>query len=209
MAITRDTIAYPLTVIDLCVQFLGLSAAEVEEVLLTCPHSLPLRAFLRRLADKTLSHHLVTAPIRARLHALFELQALMAEESLIVQRGLINWCELTDFLVVTLDGRARETFMAVFFDGRYRLIASEILFVGSVDSACVYHRVILSRALAHEATSVVVAHNHPSGSLVPSQADIETTRALVRCLKLLDIALLDHVIVAAGRFESLKNLGLV
>ena len=85
----------------------------------------------------------------------------------------------------------------------------ETLFVGSIDRAYVDPRVVLTRALSHQAASIVVAHNHPSGSLIPSAADIETTRKLARCLKLVDIALADHLIVASRRCESLRNLGFV
>jgi DNA repair protein RadC len=62
---------------------------------------------------------------------------------------------------------------------------------------------------AFHASSIIVAHNHPSGSRVPSQADIDMARKLARCLNILDIELVDHAIVAAGRCESLRNLGFV
>jgi len=140
---------------------------------------------------------------------MFDLQTLMFEERLETALGEVNWDKLQRYLVETLDGRVRETFIAVFLDAQHAFIASEILFVGSVDRAHVYHRVVLMRALSHQAVSIVVAHNHPSGSLIPSAADIETTRKLARCLKLVDIRLADHVIVASGRCESLRNLGFV
>jgi proteasome lid subunit RPN8/RPN11 len=65
------------------------------------------------------------------------------------------------------------------------------------------------RAVAQEATSAVVAHNHPSGALTPSHSDVAVTQKLSKALMLLDISLLDHLIAAEGRCVSLRNLGFV
>ena len=140
---------------------------------------------------------------------MLHLQPLMSEQCLEIAPDGVTWDDLQRYIVETLDGRVRETFIAVFLGPMKKFIASEVLFVGSVDRACVCQRVVLTRALSHEALSIVVAHNHPSGSLIPSAADIETTRKLARCLRLVDIALADHLIVASGRCESLRNLGFV
>ena len=140
---------------------------------------------------------------------MLHLQPLMSEQCLEIDPDGVTWDDLQRYIVETLDGRVRETFIAVFLGPMQKFIASEVLFVGSVDRACVCQRVVLTRALSHEALSIVVAHNHPSGSLIPSAADIETTRKLARCLRLVDITLADHLIVASGRCESLRNLGFV
>ena len=79
----------------------------------------------------------------------------------------------------------------------------------SIDAVPVYPRVVASRALAHHATSVVVAHNHHSGALAPSHSDVAVTQKLSKALRLLDIQLLDHLIAANGRCISLRNLGFV
>ena len=68
---------------------------------------------------------------------------------------------------------------------------------------------VASRALAHQASSVVVAHNHPTGILTPSHYDVAVTQKLSKALMLLDIRLLDHLIAAEGRCVSLRNLGFV
>ena len=188
---------------------LNISVSSAETLLRSCPLSVSLRSFFRRLSEGELAHPVVDRAGRLRLRAMFHLQTLMSEQSLELSHKGISWDELQRYLVESLDGRARETFMAVFLGAHHEFIASEILFAGSFDRACVHHRVVLTRALSHQAVSIVVAHNHPSGSLTPSAADIETTRKLGRCLKLVDIALADHVIVASGRCESLRNLGFV
>jgi len=195
--------------IVLMAELLDISISAADALLASCPSSVSLRAFSRGLADGTFRHPVANHLVRARLKAMFVLQTLMSEECLSAQKERIDARSLEQYLVELLDGRVRETFVAVFLDGQYQLIASEILFMGSIDSACVYNRVVMMSALSHHASSIIVAHNHPSGSRVPSQDDIDMTRRLARCLNIVDIELVDHVIVAAGRCESLRNLGFV
>ncbi|MEL0153425.1 MAG: JAB domain-containing protein [Halieaceae bacterium] len=198
-----------LLCILLIAELLNISLSTAETLVRSCPSSASMRGFFRRLSEGELDHPALTKTGRLRIKALLHLQTLMAEQRLEVSQEGINWGELQRYVVDALDGRVRETFIAVFLGPQRKFIASEILFVGSADRAWVDHRVVLTRALSHQALSIVVAHNHPSGSLIPSASDIETTRKLARCLKLVDIALADHLIVASGRCESLRNLGFV
>ena len=193
----------------LIADLLSISVSAAETLLRSCPSSVSLRGFFRRLSEGELGHPVLTKTGRLKLKAVLHLQTLMAEQCLEVDQEGIQWAELQRYVVEALDGRVWETFMAVFLGPKDEFIASETLFVGSIDRAYVDPRVVLTRALSHQAASIVVAHNHPSGSLIPSAADIETTRKLARCLKLVDIALADHLIVASGRCESLRNLGFV
>ena len=78
---------------------------------------------------------------------------------------------------------------------------------GSVDETPLYIREIVKLALRTNADSIVIAHNHPAGSLLPSQADIMTTRELNAGLDAVGIRLLDHIIVACGDYISLKQMG--
>ena len=193
----------------LTAELLTISASAAEALVCSCPPYVSRRAFFRGLSDGEYCHPALNQVRRLRLRAMFKLHILMSEERFDLARDPMSWGELQRYLIEVLDGRTRETFIAVFLDARHQFITSEILFVGSIDSACVHHRVVLTRALSHHAVSIVVAHNHPSGSLIPSDADIETTRKLARCLKFVDIALADHIIVASGRCQSLRNLGFV
>ena len=193
----------------LIADLLSISVSAAETLLRSCPSSVSLRGFFRRLSEGELGHPVLTKTGRLRLKAVLHLQTLMAEQCLEVDQEGIQWAELQRYVVEALDGRVWETFMAVFLGSKNEFIASEVLFVGSIDRAYVDLRVVVTRALSHQAASIVVAHNHPSGSLIPSASDVETTRKLARCLKLVDIALADHLIVASGRCESLRNLGFV
>jgi DNA repair protein RadC len=108
-----------------------------------------------------------------------------------------------------LRGLPHEVFAALFLDTRHRTLAFEELFRGTVDGAEVHPRVVVRRALAHNAVAVIVGHNHPSGSAEPSAADRAVTTRLKQALALVDIRLLDHFVVGDGPAVSLAARGWV
>lgn len=114
-----------------------------------------------------------------------------------------------EYLQTVLRDRRREIFTCLFLDTRHRVIASENLFQGSIDGACVYPRVVAERALRLSAAAVIVAHNHPSGVSEPSLADQAITRRLKDALLLLEIRLLDHFVVGDGPPVSMASRGML
>lgn len=114
-----------------------------------------------------------------------------------------------EYLQTVLRDRNREVFTCLFLDTRHRVIASEDLFQGSIDGACVYPRVVAERALRLSAAAVIVAHNHPSGVSEPSLADQAITRRLKDALLLLEIRLLDHFVVGDGPPVSMASRGML
>jgi len=114
-----------------------------------------------------------------------------------------------EYLQTVLRDRTREIFTCLFLDTRHRVIASEDLFQGSIDGACVYPRVVAERALRLSAAAVIVAHNHPSGVSEPSLADQAITRRLKDALLLLEIRLLDHFVVGDGPPVSMASRGML
>ena len=114
-----------------------------------------------------------------------------------------------EYLQTVLRDRNREIFTCLFLDTRHRVIASENLFQGSIDGACVYPRVVAERALRLSAAAVIVAHNHPSGVSEPSLADQAITRRLKDALLLLEIRLLDHFVVGDGPPVSMASRGML
>ncbi|GAA5786854.1 RadC family protein [Chitiniphilus shinanonensis] len=100
-----------------------------------------------------------------------------------------------------------EIFVALFLDNSNHLIASEQLAQGTVSETRVYPREVARRALMHNATSVIVAHNHPSGRASFSEADIRLTQMLRQALELLEIRLLDHFVIAGHEVLSLAERG--
>jgi DNA repair protein RadC len=128
-----------------------------------------------------------------------------------LQRGIsLTSPALTiEYLQTVLRDRNREIFTCLFLDTRHRVIASEDLFQGSIDGACVYPRVVAERALRLSAAAVIVAHNHPSGISEPSLADQAITRRLKDALLLLEIRLLDHFVVGDGPPVSMASRGML
>ena len=102
-----------------------------------------------------------------------------------------------------------EVFCCLFLDTRHRLIRYEELFRGTVDGATVYPREVVKRALHHNASAVIVGHNHPSGVSEPSEADRSVTLKLGQALALVDIRLLDHLVVSRSGHVSLAERGWV
>jgi DNA repair protein RadC len=114
-----------------------------------------------------------------------------------------------DYLRMHLAHKPHEVFAALFLDAQNRLIALEELFRGTLTQTSVYPREVVLKALHHHAASVVLAHNHPSGTVQPSRADEALTQTLKAALALVDVRVLDHVIVAPGNALSMAERGLV
>lgn len=108
-----------------------------------------------------------------------------------------------------LGNEEREHFEAAFLDSRNRLIVTERLFSGTIDGAQVSPRIVAQRALALNATAVIVAHNHPSGHPEPSSADRAITSQLKEVLQMVDVRLLDHFVVTGDQAVSLAVRGLL
>ena len=92
-------------------------------------------------------------------------------------------------------------------DGKGKLILCKKLADGNIDSAALSVRQVVSNAVLHEAAAVVLAHNHPSGVALPSENDRAVTLLVRDALRMMDIRLLDHIVVADGDFVSMAQSG--
>lgn len=101
----------------------------------------------------------------------------------------------------------RERFMVAFLDRKNQIIETKVISEGSVGEAQIYPRNILKAALNADCSSMILAHNHPSGVPTPSPEDIMLTQTLVSIFAPLRIQVLDHIIIAGTNFASLANLG--
>lgn len=110
-----------------------------------------------------------------------------------------------DFLVPCFKNLQNETVYLLCLDAACKLLSCRMVGEGSVNSAAVPVRRIVEMALASKASSVVLAHNHPSGIAVPSAEDILTTRRVAAALDAVEIVLTDHIIVADGDYVSLVD----
>lgn len=113
------------------------------------------------------------------------------------------------YLRLKLASEALEVFAVVFLDTRHRVIAFEPMFHGTIDGASVYPRAVLKRAIEHNCSAVILAHNHPSGLTEPSHSDRMITSRLKSALELVDVRVLDHFIVGEGEPFSFAEAGLL
>jgi DNA repair protein RadC len=146
---------------------------------------------------------------RAELIAVLELARRAMAQQLKERAVLADPAAVKHYLQLHLAARAHEVFAVVFLDAQNRLIAMEELFRGTLTQTSVYPREVALRALHHQASAVVLAHNHPSGTVQPSRADEALTQTLKSALALLDVRVLDHIIVAPGQALSMAEQGLV
>ncbi|MFP5247795.1 MAG: RadC family protein [Thermoanaerobaculia bacterium] len=103
----------------------------------------------------------------------------------------------------------QERMGAVFLDSRQRILKQREIYVGTLTKALVSTRDIITSALLHNAAGVVVYHNHPSGSPIPSKEDKEFTAKLQVSLRHCDVDLIDHLIIGAHGYYSMKEKGLL
>jgi DNA repair protein RadC len=112
-----------------------------------------------------------------------------------------------DYVRLLIGTRPYEVFLCLFLDARHRLIDSEEISRGSLTRLAVYPRELVRRALAANAASLVVAHNHPSGAVKPSASDRQLTRVLRDALALIDVRLIDHLVVGRHDVFSFASAG--
>lgn len=144
-----------------------------------------------------------------QLQAVLEMARRAMDEKIKSTDALNSPQAVRDYLRLTLARLPHEVFVAVFLTAQNRVIAVEELFRGTLTQTSVYPREIVKRALAHNAGSVILAHNHPSGEPTPSSADRALTKALADALALIDVRVLDHFIVAPGASVSFAEQGLL
>ncbi|WP_295961063.1 DNA repair protein RadC [Rhodoferax sp.] len=146
---------------------------------------------------------------RAEIIAVLELARRAMAQKLQERTVFTNPADLQHYLQLHLSAKNHEVFAVLFLDAGHRLLALEELFRGSLTQTSVYPREVVLRALHHQAASVVLAHNHPSGSVQPSSADESLTHTLRAALALIDVRVLDHIIVAPGETFSMAEKGLM
>lgn len=117
--------------------------------------------------------------------------------------------ELIDFCKTAMGALKDEEFRVCYLDAQNRIIAVETVQEGIVNQAVVYPRKVLERALQWKASAIILVHNHPSGHVRPSDADIRLTRTIQETARTLDILVHDHLIIGENRFFSFREEGLM
>jgi DNA repair protein RadC len=95
-----------------------------------------------------------------------------------------------------------EAFYMICLDTTRRLLCTELIQKGDLDSAVIYPRLVVEAAIRNHAAAVVLTHNHPGGTLMPSKSDMQVTKRLKAALETVGIELIDHIIVADGKYYS-------
>ena len=143
----------------------------------------------------------------SQLQAVLEMGRRHLAERLRRDSALESPQAVRDYLKSLLRHEHHEVFGCLFMDSKHRMLALEVLFRGSIDSASVYPRQVVKRALAHNAAAVIFCHNHPSGVPEPSEADRTLTQRLTEALDLIEVRVLDHFIVGDGEPLSMVEHG--
>ena len=105
--------------------------------------------------------------------------------------------------------KKQEYFLVITLDGASHIINTRTVFIGTLNQTLVHPREVFADAIADRAAGIIIAHNHPSGTLSASRADIQITERLEEVSKLVGIELLDHVILAKDGFYSFSDEGLI
>ena len=135
-------------------------------------------------------------------------EKLLREE--VASREVIkSWTQLLDYLRLHIGHNQNEVFHILFLNGKLELIADEQQQKGTINHTPVYPREVVKRALELGAASLILAHNHPTGDVSPSKADIDVTKQIIESAKPLGISVHDHVIIGDKAHFSFKAKGII
>lgn len=141
------------------------------------------------------------------LHLITQMERFYHVDAAGQEKILVTLEDCASYLLPHFFGRKLETVFLLCLDAKCKVLSCTEIGEGGVNSAGISVRKIVETALNARATSVVLAHNHPSGIAVPSQEDILTTKRLAMCLQSVEITLVDHIIVADNDYISMAQSG--
>ncbi len=125
------------------------------------------------------------------------------------EKKISDTASLINFLRQELAYELKERFDIIFLTTNLNLIKHETIFKGTIDRSIVFLREIITKVLCLNAKNIIIAHNHPSGSLVPSNDDIKVTLKIKEGLKIFEINLLDHIIISKKGYFSFVEGGVL
>jgi DNA repair protein RadC len=138
-----------------------------------------------------------------------EISALCLKQKAMERKQVTCTSELLDFCRTTMGTKKDEEFCVIYLDAQNQIIEIETIQRGIVNQAVIYPRQVLEGALRKKASAIILAHNHPSGHVRPSDADIRLTKLIQETAKVLDILVHDHIIIGESRFFSFREEGLM
>ena len=147
---------------------------------------------------------------RCSEESILERAMLILEDRVVKDKFMIQSPDiLRQYLKVKIGSLQHEEFHAVYLDTQNQVIDCVAVFRGTISQTSVYPREIVKQALSYNASAVIFAHNHPSGLVTPSEADRNITQELQKALKLVDVRVLDHMVIAGVTAYSFAEHGLI
>jgi len=139
------------------------------------------------------------------LKACFELGRRISFETVMDENVMQHQEELVRWIQNEIGSSLQEQFLVIFLDHFNRIKAHQILFTGTLDTAQVYPRDVFREAILQNCSGMILAHNHPSGDVAPSRADLSITGQLLVLAQMMKMRILDHIIVTQNDYLSFYN----
>lgn len=181
--------------------------------LLTGIDSFKLQGYIKKFGLRTLHHYTgimnLTRKQEEKLKLIYKLVSFVNSSEVGTKVHIDSSQKAGELFQKLLSDYVVEVFMIACLNSRMGVIAVPIVCKGNISEARVYVRQVVKLALDHNAASVIAAHNHPAGSLLPSTPDKDLTRLLKEGLKTVEIPLTDHIIVSGNRHLSFAEQGLL
>jgi DNA repair protein RadC len=184
----------------------GENAVQVGQRLINTFHG--LSGLHRASFDEVCAQRGIGEAKAAQIKAAIELGRRLAAEAPEERPAVHSPQDAADLVRYEMSALEQEELLVLLLDNRNRVLHIEPVYRGSVNSSQVRVGELFKAAIRRNAAALIVAHNHPSGDPTPSPDDVAVTRAIVQAGKLLDIDVLDHLVIAGGKFVSLKERGL-
>jgi len=186
----------------------GENAVQVGQRLLSEFKS--LAGLHRAPFEELCNQHGIGEAKAAQIKAAIELGRRMSQESPDVRPTITSPADAAALVAYEMSALEQEHLRVILLDTRNQVLDIVELYIGSVNSSQVHVGELFKPAIRHNATALIVVHNHPSGDPTPSPDDVTVTRAIVQAGKLLDVDVLDHMIIGQGQanWVSLKERGL-
>jgi DNA repair protein RadC len=141
----------------------------------------------------------------ASIKLIKELSARLLRDEIKHKTILQSWSGVIDYLKLTMSHLKTEQFRVLYLNKKNILLSDELQEIGTVDQTPVYPREIVKRALFHEASAIILVHNHPSGNASPSAADINMTQKIIYACQAVNVSVHDHIIISHADYYSFKS----
>ena len=135
----------------------------------------------------------------------FSWAELSATDALVIS----NWDAMIDYCRTEMSHLDIEEFRIIFLDVKFRVIGEEVMQRGTINQVAIHPREVVKMAMEKKASALILVHNHPSGDVKPSRADVEITKQIKQALEAINISLLDHIIISKYDYASLKSLQVI